>query len=286
MASYRLNELKRRLLLLRKGLLHSLNAANNKQQQRVVFVAGVQRSGTNMMMDVLERSFETDVYHERDSRAFDNYQMRDVKVIQPLVAQSKAPCFIVKSLCELQRLSRLMDEFKIDESRPAKMIWVNRHYFDVVSSMLVSFRNQANQVKRIAADRHSDGWLSGGLSDETYEHIQMLVHPDISDASAAALTWYFRGILFFEQGFDTDPRVQLVQYETLVTEPQAEFARIFGFLGLEYSQRVSSKVFGSSVRRRSPPEIDAPILALCSSLATRFETVAEGQRSQFRENNQ
>ena len=286
MGSYRLNELKRRLLLLRKGLLHGFNAANHKRQQRVAFVAGVQRSGTNMMMDVLERSFETDVYHERDSRAFDNYQMRDVSVIRQLVEQSNAPCFIVKSLCELQDLSRLMDEFEMAGARPAKTVWVNRHYFDVVSSMLVSFRNQANQVKRIAADRRSDGWLSAGLSDETYAHIQALVHADISDASAAALIWYFRGILFFEQGFDNDARVQLVQYESLVTEPQSEFARVFDFLGLDYSERVSSKVFGSSVRRRSPPEIDAPILELCNSLTARFETVAERQRLQFREASQ
>jgi len=283
MGSYRLAELGRRLLILRKGLLHGLNAAKNKKQQRVVFVAGVQRSGTNMMMDVLERSFETDVYHERDRRAFDNYQMRDVAVIRQLIAQSKAPCFIVKSLCELQNLSRLMDEYKIDESRPAKIIWVNRHYFDVISSMLVSFKNQANQVKRIAEYRNSDGWLSEGLSDETYALIKELVHPDISDASAAALIWYFRGVLFFEQGFDSDPRVKLVQYENLVTEPQLEFARIFDFLGLDYSERVSSKVFASSVRRRSPPEIDVPILDLCASLADRFETVAERQRQQFRE---
>jgi len=283
MGSYRLAELDRRLLILRKGLLHGFNAANNKQQQRVAFVAGVQRSGTNMMMDVLERSFETDVYHERDRRAFYNYQMRDVAVIRQLIAQSKAPCFIVKSLCELQNLSRLMDEFKIDESRPAKTIWVNRHYFDVVSSMLVSFKNQANQVKRIAEYRNSDGWLSEGLSDETYALIKELVHPGISDASAAALIWYFRGVLFFEQGFDNDPRVQLVQYESLVTEPQLEFARIFDFLGLDYSERVSNKVFASSVRRRPPPEIGAPIMDLCASLATRFETVAERQRQQFRE---
>src|SRR5688572_22752173 len=41
-----------------------------------VFVAGVHRSGTNMMMDILERSWETDVLHESDSRAFEDNLMR------------------------------------------------------------------------------------------------------------------------------------------------------------------------------------------------------------------
>ena len=283
MRSYRLSELARRWLILRKDVVHRLNATRNKDQQRVIFIAGVQRSGTNMMMDVLERSYETDVYHERDARAFENYQMRDIAAIRQLLQLSRAPFFVIKSLCELHGLGRLMDEFKMNKTRLAKTVWVNRNYFDVANSMLVSFNNQAEQVKRIAKYRTSDGWLCGGLSDETYGNIKAVVHSDISNATAAALIWYFRGVLFFEQGFDNDPRVQLVQYENLVTEPQVEFSRIFYFLGLDYSERLSNKVFESSVRRRSPPQIDAAVMELCDSLTTRFETVVTRQRKQFRE---
>lgn len=283
MASYRLGEFSRSLLVMRKNLMQMMNAKRNKAQQQVAFVAGVQRSGTNMMMDVLERSYETDVYHERDPRAFDNYQMRDFSVIHGLLQHSNAPCFIVKSLCELHDLTQIMNAFGEVSERPVKTVWVNRHYNDVVNSMLVSFNNQAAQVKRIAHNRTSDGWLSGGLSDETFDLLKTLVHEDISDASAAALIWYFRGVLFFEQGFDNDPRVQLVQYETLVTEPQAEFARVFDFFGIDYSQRVSCKVFGSSVRRRNPPEIDEAVIELCEGLMKRFDVVAQQQRLQFSE---
>ena len=67
----------RALLLGKKSLLHRLvGQAGGGASRRYLFVGGVQRSGTNMLMDVLERSYETDVYHERDPRAFDGYQMR------------------------------------------------------------------------------------------------------------------------------------------------------------------------------------------------------------------
>ena len=58
-----------------------------------VFVAGMQRSGTNMVMDVLERSLGTDVYHENDPRAFERYEMRDPAVIRQLANGSGTPLF-------------------------------------------------------------------------------------------------------------------------------------------------------------------------------------------------
>ena len=243
----------------------------------MAFVAGVQRSGTNMMMDVLEKSYETDVYHERDERAFNNYKMRDVAAVKQLLDRSKAPCFIIKSLCELQGLSQLMKEFS-----PAKVIWVSRHYDDVSNSMLVSFKNQAKQVKLIAERRSSEWWLGEGMSGETYGILKKLVYPTISDASSAALIWYFRSVLFFEQGFDHNSQVQLVQYENLVAEPQQEFARIFHFLNLDYSQRLSRKVFASSVRKRGQLDIDTPIREMCDELILRFDAVANQQRRDFK----
>jgi hypothetical protein len=260
-------KLQRGLLL---GSKYCLQRFSTQPADRLtVFVAGVQRSGTNMMMDVLERSYQTDVFHERDERAFANYLMRPSSVIRGLYEQSKASHFVIKSLCELQDLSRLMSEFS-----PAKAVWVVRNYEDVVNSMLVSFGNHAKQVQRIAKDRHSDGWRGEGMSDATHALVRRFASEDLDDASAAALIWYFRNVLFFEQGFDRAPTVILVPYERLVTEPEQEFRRVFEFLGLAYSPRVNAKVFPSSIRKREPPPIDPGIRQLCDDLTARFEILA------------
>ena len=232
----------------------------------VTFVAGVQRSGTNMLMDVLERNFATDVIHERDRRAFERYQMRDVAVIRSLVENSRASHFIIKSLCELQHLTTLMQHFA-----PARTVWILRDYNDVVNSMRFSFGNQAKQVKRIAIDRDSDGWQGQGMSDATHARMRATVHEEISDSSAAALIWYFRNQLFFDQGFDRDPRVLLVRYEALVTQPVAEFRRIFAFLGLSYRPWHSRRVVPHSIRKTRMPEIEAPVRALCDAMTSRFD---------------
>ena len=169
-------------------------------------MAGMQRSGTNMLMDVLERSVETDVFHERDARAFDNYQMREREVIRRLVDESRACVFVIKALCELQDLGELMQAFA-----PAKTVWIVRDYNDVVNSMMRSFEGMAGQVKAIAQDRDSSSWRGRGMSDATHERVKALATPDISESSASALQWYFRNVLFFEQGFHQDDRVILVE---------------------------------------------------------------------------
>ncbi len=264
-------------LLASKALSHRVRRLLGRglNGKRYVFVAGMQRSGTNMIMDVLERSYEADVYHERDPRAFDNYEMRDRAVIHRLAERSAAPVFVIKALCELQELRSLMDEFA-----PAKVVWVMRNYEDVVNSMLVSFRNQAKQVQRIVANRDDKGWWLGrGMSDETYALLKELVHADINDASASALQWYFRNVLFFEQGLDADPRVMAVSYESLVTDPQLQFKRIFDFLNLRFTPQVASIIFASSIRRRNPPEIEPAIRRVCEEMSARISGVVVAGRN-------
>lgn len=250
------------LLLSGKRLRQLLDV---KRDTRTVFVAGVQRSGTNMLMDVLERSYETDVYHERDSRAFENYQMRPQSVIRDLYEGTRASHFIIKTLCELNRLNDLMRDFT-----PSRTVWIVRNYEDVVNSMLVSFGNQSSQVKRIAQDITSDGWLSEGMSAATHTLLREHVHDKIDDASACALIWYFRNIHFFELGLDTNPDVMLVRYEDLVTNPKNEFSRIFAFLELKYTARVSRKVVASSIRKRPSPPIEEGVREVCEHLSSCF----------------
>lgn len=260
------------VLLVKKSWQFGRGLAVHPERQ-VVFVAGVQRSGTNMLMDVLERSLLTDVYHERDGRAFDNYQMRSLSVVDGLRNQSPGSLFIIKSLCELQDLSQMMERYA-----PAKTVWIVRHFDDVVNSMLVSFNNQAAQVMRVAQDPGSDDWRGLGMSDDTHALVKRLVAGGVDDASAAALQWYFRNILFFEQGFDRNPDVLLIQYEDLVTQPGEQFRKVFKFLDLPYSPWHSKHVVASSIRRREPPVIAPDIRAVCEELQDRFHRLANREQ--------
>ncbi|MBM3518374.1 MAG: sulfotransferase family protein [Alphaproteobacteria bacterium] len=230
-----------------KRALRALTAPGRRHARaRVLFVAGAQRSGTKM--DILARSLQTDVYHESDPAAFADYQMRPLPVIRRLVGGSGAECVVIESLCELQDLKNLLDAFM-----PAKAIWMVRRYEGMINSHLRLFHGCPPRIAAIAVDRDGAGWRGRGMSDATHALVRTLCHPGLSDASAVALFWYFRNVLFFEQGLDRDPRVRAVRYERLVTAPGTYVERIFDFCDLTYTERVSRHVFASSISKHRPP---------------------------------
>lgn len=236
------------------------------ERKRHLFVAGVQRSGTNMLMDILEKSWLTDAYHERDPRAFDNYKMRELPVIQALEQASPMPLFVIKALFELQELPDLMRHFS-----PAKTIWIVRDHNDTVNSTLKSFRR--NLVPRInrALQPDTEEWLGAGMSGETRERLSPLVTPEMREEDAAAIQWYFRNILFFEMGFDGHPDVLAVSYENLVTRPEKQIRRICDFIGIPYASRLSRGIFSSSIGKRKKPELSPQVETLCTGLRERFQ---------------
>jgi hypothetical protein len=262
------NKVQYRSMLIGKRLMQTLRGAGAPAAKTVVFLGGVQRSGTNMVMDVLERSFQTDVYHERDPRAFHEFEMRPPSVIHCLVGASKARFVVIKALCELQYLKDLLDEFA-----PAKVVWMVRDYADMVNSHLRKWSGCPAAIGRIVADRGGAGWRGRGMSDATHGVVTDLYHPRMDDASAIALFWYFRNALFFEQGFDSNDRVLAVRYESFVSNPEMECRRVFAFLGLDYSSRVIRDVSAGSIRKDARLAIDPAIRDLCESLLARFDSV-------------
>lgn len=232
-----------------------------------VFVAGMQRSGTNMLMEVLEWSRHTDVYHETDLRAFTRgYEMREIAVIRELAAHSRAPFFVIKSLCELDRLRALLDEFA-----PAKAIWIVRDYHDSSRSAVRSFGNFVPQLRRLAKDRAAGAWRGRGMSDDTQALLRELAMLELSELDGAALMWYYRNVLYFEQGLDADRRVTLLRYEDLALEPQATVCRLGKAIGLPDCRAWMTRYAHAGSVRKVPASLLLPAVeAVCAGLMQRF----------------
>lgn len=241
---------------------------------RHVFVAGMQRSGTNLLMDVLDASADTQVFHETDPRAFERYEMRDLAVIRQLAQKCPAPVFVIKALCELDRIKSLMDAFS-----PAKTLWVVRDWRDSVNSATRSFDSFVPQWSRLAQGDASD-WRGRGMSPATRELLAALYHQDASESEGAAVMWFYRNALFFEQQLAADPRVQVVFYEDLVQHPLREVAAVYDFLALQgFSRGVAGRIHARSVRHRSPTDVSPAVAALCDDLLARFRALPRGQVS-------
>jgi hypothetical protein len=235
-----------------------------------VFVAGVHRSGTNMMMEILERSWETEVFNEFDSRAFDDYIMRDESIIRRLADRSAAPIVVVKALHEAHDLRHLMEAFA-----PAKAIWMFRSFYDVINSSLRRWPGRGdgrrNKIDAIVRDRNSADWRGCGMTDETHRLVCENYRPGIDDATAEALFWLYRNQLYFDQAFDRDPHVLPVSYERLVGDDGSYGAFLARFLGLDFTRAMQRVPHSESVRRHAPPPMDPAVEALCKRMQIALE---------------
>lgn len=249
-----------------RGLKQTRQALLPQRVQQHVFVAGMQRSGTNLLMDVLDASPRTRVFHETDPRAFNHYQMRERAPVRQLAATCPAPVFVIKALCELDQIPSLMQDFG-----PAQTLWIVRDWRNSVNSALRSFGSFVSQWGRLIHGQAAEDWRGRGMSSATRNVLRTLYRPDASETDGAAIMWYYRNILFFEQKLDQDPRVQLIFYEDLVEEPMQQIAAIYAFLGLPgFNKRIARQIHARSIHRRTPPGISPAIAELCNKLYIKF----------------
>lgn len=231
----------------------------------VTFVAGVHRSGTNMMMRILERSIDTDVFHESDARAFNNYMMRGDETIRGLVERSPSRRPVFKALHEAHELRTLMTKFQ-----PSRSIWMYRHFDDVVNSILERWPGSRNMMDQIITRGDAGVWRGLGMTDRTRELLVSLYHESMNDATITALFWYQRNQLLFDQKLECDRHCMLVNYEELTQTPVENVRAICRFLNITYAGYMHSMVHAHSIAKRTSPPIEPPVRALCQDLHERL----------------
>lgn len=236
-----------------------------------VFLAGVHRSGTNMLLDILERSPDTLIYNENNRHAFKDYQIRDCERRLSLLQNSKYPIVLFKPLSDTMNINTLMDEHP-----ECKVLWMYRGYQDVVNSAILKWGNFMVDIY-CQAVMH-DQWDQRYVTRKDREIIENYFKRDMNDHSAWALTWYLRNEVFFQYGLDKMPeRVLLVKYEALVEEPAIELKKILDFLGIAFRTSSVSRVSAGFTGKRPFPEIDPRIKALCEEMMQRLNVVKEAE---------
>jgi hypothetical protein len=239
-----------------------------------LFVLGCQRSGTNMLLSVLEASPDTWTYNEDHPRAFRRFRLRDLDRVASLTDRARCRVVAFKALCDSQHADRLLERFP-----RAGVVWLLRDYGAVADSAVRKWGDgQLRLVRRLAADPPFDHWLAERVPDERRALVRQLVARDLSLHSAAALKWYLRNELYFDRELDrrTD-RALLVRYEDLVAEPEAGFTQVFEFAGLRFEPSFARGV--SEGRRGQEPELDPTVRELCEGLSARLAGALRDQRT-------
>lgn len=232
-------------------------------QARPVYVVGLQRSGTNMLMRGFDAAPEFEVRNENDRRVFYRFQLRSDETLTAVIGASRHAYVLVKPLCESHRVDELL---ALPGPAPGRAVWVWRDVDDRARSEVAKFGDSNLRALRgIAEGTIGDEWQGQRLDDEARALIGDFDYDRMTPHTAAALFWYVRNRLFFSLGLDRRADVLLSSYDALVDDPEAATRRLCDFLGLRYDPRLCAHVARRAPHRR-PLDIEPRIRALCDGL--------------------
>jgi hypothetical protein len=239
-----------------------------------VYLVGLQRSGTNMLVRGLEESPQVEVRNENDEAAFHEFLLRPPATIRELVARSGHRVVLLKPLCDAHRTNELLDQ--MGTPTPGRAIWAFRDVDGRVRSAIAKFGDTNLRVLReIAGGREAGLWQAGGLSRSSRELIAGFDYTSMTPESAAALFWYVRNSLYFDLGLDRRDDVLLVSYDRMVEAPEREMRSICAFLDFPYDRRLIAHIELRDRPGRDPLPIDPLVRAHCDELTGRLNAALD-----------
>lgn len=247
-------------------------ANQNDTSKRIMFIVGCQRSGTTLMMHILEKDYATSIYHEfsrlSSGDKVERLRLNSLDSVKKVLERDRAKFVVLKPLVESQQTVSLLNFFP-----NSKALWMYRDHHDVVNSSLNRFgtHNGIDDIRPIVQGI-ANNWRSEGASAEVRATVAEHFSEEMNPYDAAALFWYARNMLYFDQNLEQDSRVMLCNYRDLVLKPLDFMQVLYHFMEQKFpGTHVIEDVKDSSVGRGKHVELSPAIDALCTSLYERLD---------------
>lgn len=241
-----------------------------------IFVVGLQRSGTNMLVRGLARAPEVEVHNENDHRVFSDFRLKSQDTVCATIHRSRHDFVLFKPLCDSHRTAELL---ALPTASPGRAIWVIRRVDDRVRSSVSKFGNSNLLALRTIADGSGLArWEAGGLSSESLSLLRELPLGNFSAESGSALMWCLRNEMFFSQALDRRPDVSLVSYDGFVAAPADVMSALCARLGFPYRPSLVEGVRSRGSADRGRLELDPRVRELCEAMQTRLDVACATQR--------
>jgi hypothetical protein len=215
-----------------------------------------------LQQTVLDRSGRVLIIEEHDRRLVGSHPQpyetawQDYPTVLQRLHRVPFEVVVAKPLVESARAVELMDA-----ADSVKAIWMLRHYDGVARSSVNRFgiENAYRDLQPFCIDDQLN-WRSAGATRETRETIVRLLSEGLSPLDAAALFWWARNQLYFEQHLGCDERIRIVRYERACNCPEEVVEALSAYLGIALPKdSIASKMRPQHDERESldlHPEVD------------------------------
>jgi hypothetical protein len=267
--------LRRRVRASVKRLARSLVRAR-PHDRRVVLIFGCQRSGTTMLQQTfLDRSWRVLILEEHDRRLVgpgpEETTWQEYSSVLARIHRLPFEVVAAKPLVESASATALMDA-----AGAVKAVWMLRHYQEVARSNVGRF-GMDNPDRDLQPIRSRDtlDWRYTGMTEETRETVTALLNRRLTPFDAAALFWWTRNQLYFDQRLWEDDRVRILRYERACNQPDRVIRSLSDHIGLELPLGSIAPRVRAQPLRPETRELDPDVERLCRKLWDSFEGCPE-----------
>ena len=266
---------RRRALALTKRVSRSIVRAR-PEERRVVLIFGCQRSGTTMLQQTfLDRSWRVLILEEHDRHlvgpGHEETTWQEYSTVLARIRRLPFEVVAAKPLVESASATALMDA-----AGAVKAVWMLRHYPEVAQSNVGKF-GMDNPYRDLQPIRSRDAlnWRYKGATEETCETVTELLNRGLTPFDAAALFWWTRNQLYFDQRLWGDDRIRILRYERACNQPEEVIRSLSDHIGValplgSIAPRVRALPLSPETR-----QLDPDVELLCKKMWDSFEGCPE-----------
>jgi hypothetical protein len=242
-----------------------------------VLIFGCQRSGTTMMQQTyLDRSWRVLILEEHDRRLVgpgagrEETSWQEYATVLGRIRRLPFEVVAAKPLVESASATSLMDA-----AGAVKAVWMIRHYAEVARSNVNRFGvdNPCRDLQPIRS-RDSTDWRYRGVTEETWELVTALLKRRLTPFDAAALFWWTRNQLYFDQHLSENERVRVLRYERTRNNPEEVIRALSNYIGIPLPlHAIVHRVRTQTAAR--PVDLNPVVEALCTKMWESFEGCPE-----------
>jgi len=231
-----------------------------------IFIAGMQRSGTTLLMNVLHLSKYIDVFDEAKSApVFSEFRIKSLGILKESIEKSRFQFAAYKVICDSHLLRQIIDELP-----GARVIWAFRDAANNAASQLKKFPHTTRAVRLACQQVPGGGWFAEGLSQQVKEVLQEIDNRDLTDLDYACMSWWARNMLFFEQNLHRNNNVWVINYSELAQEPLKKLGSMFEWIGIPWRDAQARFVHSRSIRKPDLAGLNPEVAKLCDDLFERL----------------
>jgi len=153
-----------------------------------------------------------------------------------------------------------------------KAVWMLRHYRGVARSNVSRF-GMDNPYRDLQPIRSRDAldWRYRGATEETWETVTALLNRRLTPFDAAALFWWTRNQLYFDQRLWEDDRIRILRYERACNQPDEVIRSLSAHIGVALPLGSIASRVRAQPSRPETRDLDPDVERLCRKLWDSFE---------------